>query len=311
MLPNPRVCVVIATKGRPQATSRILRLLARQSSPPSLVVLSATEGSDIGSVQEIALPVQIIYGSPGSSVQRNRALSLIHDRCDVVVFFDDDFAPSQNWIEQCVTVFREARDVIGVSGSIIRDGSQDGEISWDEAEALVQTAAPRSQSAPEVHERADLYGCNMAFRMSAIHGLSFDERLVRYGWLEDRDFCGMAKVRGRLVQCSSMSGVHLGLRSGRVSGKSYGYSQVVNPWYLQKKGTLSSREAWANMVRALAVNGLKRAWPEPHIDRRGRFNGNLIGVRHLLSGNCRPEIAAEIQDETMPMSHRGLRCSGK
>jgi GT2 family glycosyltransferase len=270
---------------------------------PSLVVLSATEGSDIGSVPKSALDVQIIYGSPGSSVQRNRALSLIEDRCDIVVFFDDDFAPSPNWIEQCVTVFREAPEVIGVSGSILRDGAQAGEISWDEAEALVQTAPPQTPSTSPVRERAGLYGCNMAFRMSAIQGLSFDERLVRYGWLEDRDFCSMAKVRGRLVQCASMAGVHLGLRSGRVSGRSYGYSQVVNPWYLQKKGTLSSREAWSNMMRALAVNGLKRVWPEPHIDRRGRFNGNLIGVRHLLCGRCRPEIAAEIQDEAVPVSH--------
>ena len=138
------------------------------------------------------------------------------------------------------------------------------------------------------------YGCNMAFRMSAINDMHFDERLVLYGWLEDKEFSRKAAKNGRLVECSLLAGVHLGLQSGRVSGKRYGYSQVVNAWYLHKKGILSSSEAWSNIGKALLVNGAKSFRAEKHIDRLGRLGGNLIGVRDVVLGRGLPERAAEL-----------------
>ena len=135
----------------------------------------------------------------------------------------------------------------------------------------------------------------MAFRMSAIGAdVRFDERLALYGWLEDKDFSRTAKKSGRLVQCGALIGVHLGLKQGRVSGRKFGYSQIVNPWYLCRKGTLSMQEAWSNTLKALATNGIRTIRPESFIDRRGRFQGNVLAVRHLLSGICRPETAAEL-----------------
>jgi hypothetical protein len=134
----------------------------------------------------------------------------------------------------------------------------------------------------------------MAFRMSAINDLHFDERLVLYGWLEDKEFSRKAAKNGRLVESNLLAGVHLGLSSGRVSGKRYGYSQVVNAWYLYQQGVLSMREASVNILKALVVNAAKTLRPEKHIDRRGRLHGNLVGVMHLLSGACRPEQVAEL-----------------
>jgi hypothetical protein len=89
-------------------------------------------------------------------------------------------------------------------------------------------------------------------------------------------------------------GVHLGLRAGRISGKKYGYSQIVNAWYLYKKGALSREEVSFHVLKALLGNAAKTIRPENHIDRRGRLHGNLIGITHLLSGVCRPERAAEL-----------------
>jgi len=97
-----------------------------------------------------------------------------------------------------------------------------------------------------------------------------------------------------LVECDSLIGVHLGLKHGRVSGTKFGYSQVVNPWYLAQKGTMSVKEAWSNILRAIAMNGIKTLRPEAFIDRRGRLKGNVVAVRHLLSGICQPERAAEL-----------------
>jgi hypothetical protein len=175
---------------------------------------------------------------------------------------------------------------------VIRDGARTQPISWQQAREILALPRPTNQHA--VSERTDLYGCNMAFRMSAIKDLQFDERLVLYGWLEDKEFSRKAAKNGRLVECSLFAGVHLGLQSGRVSGKRYGYSQIVNAWYLYKKDTLSLREASAHILKALAANAAKTFRPENHIDRRGRLHGNLVGIMHLLSGACRPEKVAEL-----------------
>jgi glycosyltransferase involved in cell wall biosynthesis len=286
-----RVAVLLATKGRPQAATQLIRLLEKQSVTPSIVVVSATAAADIEAPLPTDLNIEYIFGSAGLTAQRNRALERVRSRADVAVFFDDDFAPAGNWIEQCARLFTSESTIAGANGIVIRDGAKTPPISWEEAQQVIATRPPTS---PLLSEIADLYGCNMAFRMSAIDGLRFDERLVLYGWLEDKEFSRKAARRGRLVECNLLIGVHLGLRAGRVSGKKYGYSQIVNAWYLYKKGALSRGEVCLQVLKALVVNTAKALRPENHIDRRGRLHGNLVGVIHLLSGACRPEIAAEL-----------------
>jgi GT2 family glycosyltransferase len=287
-----RAAVIIATKGRPQAITELLALLEKQSCAPEVIVISATEPSDIGATPANNLNVEYLFGPAGSAAQRNRGLERVRTRADVAIFFDDDFAPAGNWIEQCMRLFSSAANIAGANGTVIRDGAKTQPVSWQQAREIL--ALPRPTDPCAVSERTDLYGCNMAFRMSAIKELQFDERLVLYGWLEDKEFSRKAAKNGRLVECSLFAGVHLGLQSGRVSGKRYGYSQVVNAWYLHKKDALSLREASTHILKALVVNAAKTFRPENHIDRRGRLHGNLVGVMHLLSGACRPEKVAEL-----------------
>jgi GT2 family glycosyltransferase len=286
-----RVAVIIATKGRPQALAELLRLLECQSQLPAVLVISATEAADVELPLVTALNIECIYGPPGSAAQRNKGLAQIRGRADVVVFFDDDFAPAGNWLEQCVRIFDLEPNVAGVNGILARDGAKGEPVSWQEARLLI---AGRGQVQIILSQIPELYGCNMAFRTSAIAEIQFDERLVLYGWLEDKDFSRAAARNGGLVQCNLLVGVHLGLRAGRVSGKRYGYSQVVNAWYLYRKGTMSLREASVNILKALAGNAAKAVGKQGHIDRRGRLRGNLVGVAHLLSGTCRPERVAQL-----------------
>lgn len=290
--PLLRMAVVIATKGRPQALNRLLRWLEHQTLPPSVVVVSATESGDTGGPIATSQPVEYVYGSAGTCRQRNRALDRIGNRADVVVFFDDDFTPAATWLEHCASAFASDSNIVGMSGLVLRDGAQAEEVPWDEAKRLI--AAPADVALPTLSESTGLYGCNMAYRVSAIRHLRFDERLILYGWLEDKDFSRLIGKAGRLVRCSAMLGVHLGMKSGRVSGRKYGYSQVVNAWYLHKKGILSLREAWSNIGRALLMNGAKSFRPEKHIDRPGRLVGNLIGVGDVVLGRGLPERAAEL-----------------
>jgi glycosyltransferase involved in cell wall biosynthesis len=287
-----RVAVILATKGRPQAIPELIGLLEDQSLAPSTVVISATAASDIEIPLATDLNVEYVFGPTGLTAQRNTGLERVRGRADIAVFFDDDFAPAGNWIEQCAGLFSSEANIAGANGIVIRDGVKTRPISWQEARHLI--AAPRPDDPRTVSDIADLYGCNMAFRMSAIGDMQFDERLALYGWLEDKEFSRKAAKKGRLVECNLLIGVHLGLQAGRVSGKRYGYSQIVNAWYLHKKGALSLREASAFILKALIVNAAKTFRPENHIDRRGRLHGNLVGVVHLLSGDCRPERVAEL-----------------
>ena len=108
------------------------------------------------------------------------------------------------------------------------------------------------------------YGCNMAFRAAAIRGRRFDERLVLYGWLEDRDFgSALAKEGGRLVKLAAARGVHMGAKGGRVRGERLGYSQVVNPLYMNRKGTMTVPLVADQLTRNIGSNLIGSFRPEP------------------------------------------------
>ncbi|WP_338941216.1 glycosyltransferase [Paraburkholderia sp. 22B1P] len=289
-----RVAVVIATKGRPDAIPNVLAFLARQTILPCVVILSATNEADIGEKYSAPFPVMRVFGSAGLPAQRNRALDSLPRDIDIVVFFDDDYAPCRDWIEQCVRMFESNPRVLGVSGKTVQDGSKGCPLTWDDARRVV-TDAENTASAPHTLTPCiSLYGCNMAARLSAMSDLRFDERLVLYGWLEDKDFSCRLSSRGPIVRCAQMSGVHLGMASGRVSGKRFGYSQVVNPNYLRRKGEMSRREVARYIGKALVMNALKSFRPEPHLDRQGRLIGNLLGLIAIVSGSGDPEKAAKL-----------------
>src|SRR5258708_32118415 len=132
----------------------------------------------------------------------------------------------------------------------------------------------------------------MAFRMSASEGIRFDERLVLYGWLEDKEFSRKAARNGRLVECQGLVGVHLGLQSGRVSGKKYGYSQIVNAWYLYQKRALSGRGGSLHILKALLANAAKTFPPGKPLHPRRRPPGQLVRHIHPPSAGCPPERTA-------------------
>ena len=88
----------------------------------------------------------------------------------------------------------------------------------------------------------------------------------------------------------------MGTKGGRLSGKKLGYSQVVNPMYLLKKGTMTRRQAAEQIFRNMISNMIYSLYPEPYIDRGGRVAGNLIGAFDLMRGLRDPERAVSIED---------------
>jgi GT2 family glycosyltransferase len=147
---------------------------------------------------------------------------------------------------------------------------------------------PQSTIAPTFNG----YGCNMALRLDVVraHALRFDERLPLYAWYEDIDLCRrLASHGGEIVEVAAASGVHLGVKHGRTSGKRLGYSQVVNPLYLWRKGSYPLDRALRSIGRHLLINGVRSLRPEPWVDRRGRLVGNSLALLDIMRGRAVPE----------------------
>lgn len=293
---NVSVAVIIATRNRPKIVSNLLDALAQQTARPDTIIISACNPGD---VEERILrkgAAEILFGSPGLTAQRNRALSRIRGKCDVIVFFDDDFIPSRFWLERARQLLETSPDVSALSGRVLADGVKVGEIEWTTGKSIVDKAdsfATAIKMSNHTSIQCSPYGCNMAFRASVIDRLEFDERLVLYGWLEDMDF-GFRAAAGSTILTDFVWGVHLGNGRGRTSGKRFGYSQVVNPWYLMTKGTMPAINACIYILRALSRNAAGTVFRSANIDRWGRLKGNMIGVKDIIFGRWAPENVIEL-----------------
>lgn len=286
-----KLVVIVATAGRSSIVDRFLAHLETQTRPPDEVIVSAPSKVDAGSYQPGRFPVSQVFGQIGLTAQRNRGLELALGRSHVITFFDDDFLPADNYLERLEAAFKDHPDWAVIMGDAIHDGARGPGFTFEEGLAKLR-AAEASRPPGEVPRIADhvgAYGCNMSVRASEVGRVRFDERLVLYGWQEDIDFTSQLRRRGRVVGMSTLIGVHLGAKSGRVSGVRFGYSQLVNPTYLIRKGTVPASFALELMCRNVAANLLKSCWPEPHIDRRGRLKGNLLAAFDLVRGRIEPE----------------------
>jgi GT2 family glycosyltransferase len=281
-----RIAVVVASKGRPAEIAQLLAALDRQSFKPSAIILSVTGEEDLPAT----LPEDVIrvLGSAGSSAQRNRGLEAVINQSDVVVFYDDDFLPSRHAIRGIKAFFETFPQMTGASGFVLKDGVTTGGLSYEEAQQTLD-AFDQAPPAPLLHgDHLSGYGCNMAVRCAAIGAIRFDENLPLYGWQEDLDFAARVAATGPFVRTNAFAGVHRGVFKARTPGKRLGYSQMVNPAYLVRKGTMPWRKAGTLMLRNFAANAIKSLTPEPYIDRRGRLAGNLIGLADIMRGAADP-----------------------
>lgn len=296
--PMPRVTVIFPTRGRPEiVAATVHHFVATQTLKPDAVIVSCVEIADIGDLAGHP-DVRVVTGLAGLAAQRNTALAALPVGSEIVAFFDDDFVADKDWLAVAMQVFRDESQVVSFTGRVVADGIKGPGIPFSEAVQLVETAPASNWTWREPYSP---YGCNMAFRVSAVGETRFDERLVLYGWLEDRDFAAtVAKNGGRLVKSAAAFGVHMGVKCGRVAGERLGYSQIVNPLYMLGKGSMTALKVADHILRNMASNFGRAAWPEPFIDRRGRVRGNLLGIADVLRGRVEPERAATLHDWKAP-----------
>lgn len=284
------VAVILASTGRPENLATAVRHFSNQTQSPVRLILSVASEADLPANLAGAPHVEHVIGPKGLPAQRNTGLRHLRGASDIVAFFDDDYIPSRTNIEQVARFFEENADVAGANGRLLADGINSPGIATEDAEAMVFRYD--CDAVPDLSIRRDmrgLYGCNMAYRMSAIDGVWFDERLKLYGWQEDIDFAAQLLSRGRLVQTYAFAGVHQGVKGGRASGVRLGYSQIINPLYLAEKGTMRKQFALRIMLGNLIANHVRAFNPEPWVDRAGRVRGNWLGLFDAVRGRLTPE----------------------
>jgi glycosyltransferase involved in cell wall biosynthesis len=285
-----KIAIAIATTGRPgivgEALARFMRLDRKAD---RLLVVGASQSDAPTEPHDAGFAIS---PTKGSSAQRNHALDLIGDDADVIVFVDDDFAPAPGFLEGVERLFAEHADIVAASGELIADGATRGGYTFEQADAFI--SAWRTPIVEQLRDSSGAYGCNMAYRRASAPHLRFDENLPLYGWLEDTDFSARYARFGRVVRCNHFAGVHLGVRSGRVSGVRLGYSQIANPLYLLRKGTAAPSFALTLAARNMLSNTVKSIRPEPDIDRRGRLRGNLLALADVLRGRADPRRILEL-----------------
>jgi len=301
--------VIVATKGRARETYILLDYLARQTLMPSHVIVVGSEPSDIQGLDDHPLTaegqVSLLLARASATIQRNAGLDALLPHVDnlapndwLVAFFDDDFRPAPSWLENAAKAMQDWRELVGLTGHVLADGikTERGVPEQDVQHYLsgARQPEPHWSNASEIQVLQGLYGCNMAFRGLVAGSTRFDENLPLYGWQEDYDFANRTRKFGVVALIPVCKGVHMGASSGRTSGVRFGYSQISNPIYLARKGTMSWRTAVTLMAKNVLSNLLKTLTGVRIKDFPGRLRGNLRGCLHLLSGRLDPMHVLEI-----------------
>ena len=288
-----RIAIGIATRGRAAILAAVLRDLERQTRRADRTIVCHVTGEDVAGCDAVQ-GVEFITAPAGLPRQRNAILDAASD-CDVVLFLDDDFLCAPDYLSVTEAAFAARPDMVVATGTVVADGANGPGYSVEEGAALLAADTPpaeRMAMAPHFNG----YGCNMAFRMDVVRAqrIRVDERLPLYAWYEDIDVTRQLGRHGAILRLAGARGVHLGSKSGRVAQVRLGYSQVVNPVYLARKGTFPWSHAIPSAARHCLANLVRSLKPEPWADRAGRFRGNMIGLWDLLRGRAAPERILEL-----------------
>lgn len=288
MAEHVRLAVVLASAGRPELLGEALQTCAAQVGVSFRTIVTVPDETSLPQDRTLLSGVEVVTGTRGLAAQRNAALDAMSD-VDVVAFFDDDSVLRSDYLSEALVFLNEHPDVVGITGRVLLDGAVSGEVSRERAEAaLTESAAvptPRTW-----HPWRQLYGCNFVVRIERAPHLRFDDRLPLYSWLEDHDFARRLLRVGPLAKVEACVIVHRAAASGgRQSHVRLGYSQVMNPVYLQRVGSFPTWLAAQQLLRpvaknlAMSVAGTDTNW------RRLRLRGNFLAFRDALRGRITPE----------------------
>lgn len=287
-----RLAVVVASVGRASLLLELLGDIENQTDLPEEVVISVPTRDSLPALvmADYSFTVTLVIGTRGAAAQRNAGVDALTSNPDYVVFFDDDAIPRADYFAAVRSIFGQNRDVVGLTGHAVIDGAQLGrQVSREEALSAIDRSVDISTD-ETMEATLDLYGCNFAVRGSALLDLRFDSRLPLYSWLEDLDFARRLGRTGRLVRSGTCVIAHLGSASGgRTQHIRFGYSQITNPMYLWRKGSISFRHAMRLVFKPGVSNLFGSVWGNDTSWRRQRLRGNFVSISDLARRRLTPE----------------------
>ena len=289
--------VVICSANRPQILAETIdSVICGQSLPPREVIVSVFDQRHVAPKTRAHPAVRVVLSSiRGTCVQRNVAAKLV--RTPYTLFLDDDVELAPSFIESMEGLLGEAEDAIAATGFLVVDGARgDRGLDRDLAKACALNYVRKENNYD--HEE----GQNLFVRTAIFDKVLFDENLPLYGLLEDLDFATNCLRYGRIIMNTETCFAHMATPSGRTSGLRFGYSQIVNPFYLWRKNGKPGlpRVIFHHWLPHMAYN-CRRALikiPSDRNDRIGRFTGNLLGFCHLLAGRIDPSYILQLSRQS-------------
>lgn len=284
-----KIAIGIATAGRREGLSETIQYLRKQTRQADCLYVAPASDDDLdpACLTDYPCATRVVRGARGLPAQRNTILRNMGDE-DIVIFFDDDFLPEPEFIEELEALYARYPELVIATGVVAADGIKSRGIDYQEAIDIIEALPPMPTE--QLWDVFSAYGCNMAARVSVCRreGIEFDEKLPLYAWWEDVDFSRRMAAYGRMTRSNRLRGVHQGTKKGRTPGKRLGYSQVANVLYLVRKGSVPGKDAWAQIGRNMASNFALALFPEPWVDRKGRLVGNMIALVDVMLGRADP-----------------------
>ncbi|MBL8927054.1 MAG: hypothetical protein JNM77_12555 [Pseudonocardia sp.] len=292
------VAIVLASAGRPVLLAEAVRTCSEQRGVDFTGVVSVPDEQSLPSDRSALTGWRVEIGARGLAAQRNAGLDALDigsaDGVDVVAFFDDDALLRPDYLINAVRFLDTHPDVLGLTGRVLLDGATSHEIDRDVAAAALVRSDEQLTTGTWRLTR-ELYGCNFVVRVGAVPDMRFDVRLPLYSWLEDHDFARRLAARGPIAKVDDCVIVHRAAASGgRQAHVRLGYSQVMNPVYLQRKGSFPVWLATQQVLRPVAKNVALAAIGRSASWRRERLRGNVTAACDIVKGRLTPERIVDL-----------------
>ena len=195
-----RIAVIIATQDRAGAAAALVARLADQSRPPDHVFVLGSKPGDVEGV-DATLATTCVMPANLAGLRR-RGAALAEADHDILVFFDDAFLPSRNWLAEAGAYLDAAPEACAVSGIVLTSGRAAVGMDIDTPSTIVAMLDDSLHGRALFFPTVCLDGGNMAVRRSALRGLDFQEIPAH-----SLEFSAALSGRGRIGKLSTLFGM--------------------------------------------------------------------------------------------------------
>jgi len=295
----PTASVVVVSRGRPHALSRLMRAL-RQLDHPAFEVIVAADAPGRAAIRAAGLAGQVkmvAVDAPGIGAARNAGLAAAAG--EIVAFIDDDAIPEPTWLTHLAGALAAGPAV--AAGGFVRGANG---ISWQwRARSIDAVLCHRAIPAagnepfhpvPGPGHAIRTEGTNMAFRREPLIALGGFDAAFRY-YLDETDLNMRLHRAGKATVIVPRAEVHHAMAASALRGPDRAPRSLFE-------------------IGASVAVFLRRHTPAPERARalataRGEARRHLL--RHLVRGGLEPRDIAILTDSFEAGLHAGRARPGR